>query len=232
MVRGRGAEGFITAAGQVLRRLGETQLGVIKDASTVLAKGLLAGGSVHVFGTGHSSIVARELAGRAGGLAEMTELALDDLVLAGWASKQELLDGRLERRPEAAQALLEQAVVGEHDGLVVVSHTGCNGAPVEMALEAHRRHLPVVAVTSLERSERAISRHPSGQRLFEVADVTIDICAPYADAVLEAQPGLYVCGVSTLAGVFVAQALVAEIVERYVEAGKVPAILPSRNLAS
>jgi uncharacterized phosphosugar-binding protein len=226
-----GAEGFIAAAGEVLRRLGESQLGAVKDASSVLARGLLAGGLVHVLGTGHSRIVARELAGRAGGLADIKELALDDLVLAGWASKAELLDGRLERRPEAAQALLEQAVVGDQDGFVVVSHTGCNGAPVEMALEARRRHLPVVAITSLERSQNAVSRHPSGQRLFEVADISIDICAPYADTVLEPQAGLYVCGVSTLAGVVVAQALAAEIVERYLEAGKVPTILPSRNLS-
>jgi len=227
---GRGAEGFLSASGTVLRRLADSQLPAISQASHLLARGLLAGGVVYVFGTGHSRAVALELAGRAGGLEPVRELALEDLVLSGWATKDQLLDGGLERRPEAAHALLERAGLGHTDAFVVVSHSGCNGAPVEMALEATRRGLPVVAITSLEHSRRAAPRHPTGKRLFEVADMFIDTCAPYSDTVLEPRPGLGVSGISTLAGVLVAQALTAEIVERYLEAGAAPPVLTSRNM--
>ncbi len=149
---------------------------------------MLGGGTVWVFGTGHSRAVAMELAGRAGGLSAMKELVLEDLVVSRWATKDDLVNGELERRPDAATALLQDVVTGVADAFVVISHSGCNGAPVEMALLAVGRGLPVVAVTSLEHSRTVRSRHPSGLRLFEVAAISIDTGAPYADTAVSARP--------------------------------------------
>ncbi len=180
-----------------------------------------------------------ELAGRAGGLSAMKELVLYDLVVSGWATKDDLVNGELERRPEGAAALLEGTAIGTEDAFVVISHSGCNGAPVEMALLAVGRGLPVVAVTSLEHSRTVCSRHPSGLRLFEVAAISIDTGAPYADTAVPLGPGpegpegaggLGVCSVSTFAGILVAQALTAEIVGCYLHAGVAPPLLVSRNL--
>jgi uncharacterized phosphosugar-binding protein len=214
-----------------MARLGESQLPSVVQAGELLVAGLLAGGSVYVFGTGHSRAVAMELTGRCGGLAVMKELVLDDLVVAGRASKHELLDGTLERRPEAAAAVLEGVTSGPGDAFIVISHSGCNGAPVEMALEARRRGLPVVAVTSFGHSRAVVSRHPSGLRLFEVATVCIDTCAPYPDTAICLRSDLGVCSVSSLSGVLIAQALTAEIVGGYLRAGLVPPVLASRNAA-
>ena len=58
-----------------------------------------------------------------------------------------------------------------------------------MALLAVGRGLPVVAVTSLEHSRTVRSRHPSGLRLFEVAAISIDTGAPYADTAVRLGPG-------------------------------------------
>jgi uncharacterized phosphosugar-binding protein len=224
------AESVFAVAVRHVGQMRERELAVIAHAGRLLAERLLAGGTVWVFGTGHSRAVAMELAGRAGGLAGMAELVFEDLVLSGWAKKQELVDGELERRPEAATALLDGVAVGPADAFVVISHSGCNGAPVEMALQATRRGLPVVAITSLEHSRTVRSRHPSGLRLFEVAAISIDTGAPYADTAISLRPGLGVCGVSSFAGVLVAQALTAEIVGCYLEAGVAPPVLVSRNL--
>jgi uncharacterized phosphosugar-binding protein len=226
-----GAAEVFAVAVNLLQHLLEQQVGAIGEAGSLLAGRMLAGGTVHVFGTGHSRAVAMELAGRAGGLGPMQELVLDDLVASGIADKSSLLDGSLERRPEAAQALVEGVRTGLDDAFVVISHSGCNGAPVEMALEARRRHLPVVAITSMQHSRLVESRHPSGLRLFEVADVCVDTCAPYADTVLEVAPGVGVCSVSSLAGVAIAQALTAEVVAHYMRAGRKPPLLVSRNLS-
>jgi uncharacterized phosphosugar-binding protein len=229
---------FAVAARHV-SRLRDHEAGVIARAGHALAERLLGGGTVWVFGTGHSRSVAMELAARAGGLAAMKELVLDDLVVSGWASKDDLVDGDLERRPEAATKLLEAASIGTADAFVVISHSGCNGAPVEMALQAARRGLPVVAITSLEHSRAVSSRHPSGLRLFEVAAISIDTGAPYADTAVRLGPGpggpagrgeLGVCSVSSFAGILVAQALTAEIVGCYLRAGVAPPLLVSRNL--
>ena len=100
-----------------------------------------------------------------------------------------------------------------------------------MAQQARRRDLPVVAITSLQHSRAMTSRHPSGLRLFEVATLTIDTCAPYGDTTITLAPQLGVCSVSSFAGTLIAQALTAEIAARYLKAGVAPPVLASRNLA-
>jgi uncharacterized phosphosugar-binding protein len=233
------ADNVFAVAARCVSRLSEHEAPVIAQAGRALAERLIGGGTVWVFGTGHSRAVAMELAGRAGGLSAMKELVLDDLVVSGWATKDDLVNGELERRPEAAAVLLEGAGIRAEDAFVVISHSGCNGAPVEMALLAVGRGLPVVAVTSLEHSRTVRSRHPSGLRLFEVAAISIDTGAPYADTAVRLCPGperpegageLGVCSVSTFAGILVAQALTAEIVGCYLHAGVAPPLLVSRNL--
>ena len=217
-------------AADMVKRLAEGQLEAIGAAARMIAGRLLVGGSVYVFGTGHSRAVAMELAGRAGGLEGFKELAIDDLVVQGVATRDELVDGTLERRPDAAQYLLSAVTASPADAFVIVSHSGCNGAPVEMALQAHRWGLPVVAITSLEHSRSVASRHPCGSRLFEVADLCIDTCAPYGDTAIALTAGLGICGVSSFAGVLVAQALTAEVVSHYLHVGRTPPLLTSRNL--
>lgn len=226
------ASSVFAVAEALVRRLAREQSQAISAAGELLAGRLMAGGTVFVFGTGHSREVAMELAGRAGGLMGTRELVLDDVLELGIGTKDELLDGRLERRPEAATALLDGVVVGAEDTFVVISHSGCNGAPVELAMQARKCGLPVVGITSLEHSRAVTSRHPSGQRLFEVANLCIDTCAPYADTAIRLPSQVAVCSLSSFAGVLIAQALTAEIVRCYLAAGIVPPLLTSRNLSS
>ena len=228
---GVSATDVFAVAAHVIERLANEQLPVLGRAGELLAGRLMAGGDIYVFGTGHSRAVAMELAGRAGGLAGVKELVLDELVASGRADWTELVDGTLERRPEAARALLEPVTICPLDSFIVISHSGCNGAPVEMALQARQCDVPVVAITSLEHSRMITSRHPSGLRLFEVADLCIDTCAPYADTAIRLPSELGVCSVSSIAGVLIAQALTSEIVGRYLQAGVTPPLLVSRNLS-
>lgn len=99
-----------------------------------------------------------------------------------------------------------------------------------MALHASRHGLPVVAITSLEHSRTVTSRHPSGLRLFEAATLCIDTCVPYPDTAIRLPSDVGVCSLSSFAGVLIAQALTAEIVDRYLRAGIAPPVLVSRNL--
>ncbi|HEV8572344.1 MAG TPA: SIS domain-containing protein [Actinomycetota bacterium] len=224
------AESFFGVATEALEHVERTQLPEIQRAADLLASRLLAGGVVHVFGTGHSEAFAMELAGRAGGLAPFHAMTLQDLAFRGTRSADDVLDPTLERDPAVARELLALHDVRKKDAFVVVSNSGRNGSTVEMARAAGERGLPVVAVTSLDHTRRVSSRHPSGKRLFEVADVVIDNGAPFGDAVLELESGVRVCAVSSLTGAFIAQALTAEITRRYLDAGKEPPVLVSANV--
>jgi uncharacterized phosphosugar-binding protein len=224
------AEAFFGVARAALDRVERTQLPEIRRAAETLASRLLAGGVLHVFGTGHSEAFAMEMAGRAGGLAPVHAMSLEDLALHGTRPLDEVTDPTLERDPAVARELLGLYDVRPEDAFVVVSSSGRNGSTVEMALAVRERGLPVVAVTSLDHTRRVSSRHPSGKRLFEVADVVIDNAAPFGDAVLELDGGVRVCAVSSLTGAFIAQALTAEIARRYVDAGEEPPVLVSANV--
>jgi uncharacterized phosphosugar-binding protein len=224
------AEAFFRVARDALERVERTQLSEIERAADLLAASLLADGVVHIFGTGHSRAFAMEMAGRAGGLAPFHAMTLEDLAFRGKRTSEEVLDPTLERDAEVAREVLSLYDVRPEDAFIVVSNSGRNGSTVEMALAAREMGLPVVVVTSLDHTRKVTSRHPSGKRLFEVADVVLDNAAPFGDAVLEVDGGVRLCAVSSLTGAFIAQALTAEVARRYTDAGVEVPVFVSANV--
>jgi uncharacterized phosphosugar-binding protein len=114
--------------------------------------------------------------------------------------------------------------------MIVISNSGRNPLPVEMAQEARERGMAVVGITSLAHSRSVSPRQPGGKRLFEVCDVVIDNCGPVGDALLELDPGLRVGSPSTLAGVFIAQTLVCLASQELLQRGVRPPVFLSMNL--
>lgn len=224
------AETFFDEALAVVDAVRRTQLETIRKAAAILAGCLLLGGVVHVFGSGHSRAFAMEMAGRAGGLAPVHAMGLEDLVFRGLRRREELDSPELERDPAAARELLGLYEIRPEDAFVVVSNSGRNGAPVELALWAKAHGHPVIAVTSMQHTTRVTSRHPSGKRLYEVADVVIDNGAPFGDALLDAGDGIRACSVSSVTGALIAEGLTAEIVRHYREAGRTPPVFVSANV--
>jgi uncharacterized phosphosugar-binding protein len=202
----------------------------IAAAAELIADSLADGGVLHVFGTGHSEALAMELSGRAGGLIPTNKLALRDAVLLGDLPARELADPKAERDPELAQRVWELAPVRAGDIVLIASQSGGNGSTVEMALIAKEAGHPVVALTSLEHSKAIASRHPSGHRLFELADVVIDNGAPHGDAFLPLPGGGNVCAISSIANAAIAQALVAEVTARLLGRGVEPPVYRSANV--
>ncbi|WP_345147060.1 sugar isomerase domain-containing protein [Nonomuraea rubra] len=125
-----------------------------------------------------------EIAGRAGGLVPTNRLALRDIVLYGDAPRSELDRYDLERDPAIARTLLDLAPVQRHDLFVIISNSGVNGVVVELATLVKERGHDLIAITSRAHGEAAASRHPSGRKLTDLADVVLDNHAPYGDAVL------------------------------------------------
>jgi uncharacterized phosphosugar-binding protein len=222
------AEGYWAATAPVIAHVTATQGPVIREAAALCAGAILVGGVVHIFGAGHSRAFGMELSGRAGGLVPMHVFGLEEVAPPG-KKGLELLD--LERSPETAHALLALFPLHAADVFVIASNSGRNGCPVELALEVKRRGHKLITVTSREHSGQVTARHPSGKRVFEVADVVIDNGAPYGDAVLTA-PGMQeaFCAVSSVTGALIAQALTAETIGRIVAEGVEPPVYISANV--
>lgn len=213
-------------------RVRETQMDRVEQGGRMIARCVLNGGVVHVFGTGHSKAFTMEMCNRAGGLVPMHGIYLDDLLRKRRdAVKDETLDSSIERDPGVVAEVLNMVDFRPGDLTIMVSNSGRNGSVVEMALQVKGTGIPIIAVTSMEHTTKVSSRHASGKKLFEVADLVIDNCGPYGDAALETAALPYrVCSVSSITGAFIAQALTAEAIRRIIEAGQVPPVFISANV--
>jgi uncharacterized phosphosugar-binding protein len=224
------ARAYLDALAPIMARVSEQADGPVQAAAELLVASLRAGGVVQAFGTGHSEALAMEVAGRAGGLVPTNRIALRDLVIFGGESPDVLGDGLLERDPQVARRLYDLAAVSAADVFVIGSNSGVNGAVVELARLVKERRHRLIAITSFAHSAAVDSRHPSGSKLIDHADVALDNGAPYGDAVLPLPGGGTVCAVSSITGALLAQLVGAEVVRRLLEAGEAPPVYVSANV--
>ena len=131
----------------------------------------------------------------------------------------------------AASGLRSTSRAPSVDAVIIISNSGRNPAPVEMAIEMRSRGIKVIAITNLEQSCASTPRHASGKRLFELADATIDNCVPHGDALLDL-PGLnaHIGPASTVAGAAIINSIIIEAVTELLHRGESVDVLPSANL--
>ena len=224
------AEGYLAALTPILQRVGEQATDSVQRAADLVVGSLRAGGVVQAFGTGHSEALTMEIAGRAGGLVPTNRIALRDMVIFGGEPLDLLSSGKLERDPGIAARLYDLAAPSPADVFVIASSSGVNGAVVEMAGIVKRKGHRLIGVTSLEHSTRVPSRHASGTKLVDHADVVLDNGAPYGDAVLDLPVDGKACAVSSITAALLAQMLVAEVIRRLIAAGEKPPVYLSANI--
>jgi uncharacterized phosphosugar-binding protein len=224
------SERWLAAARAVLEQVATTQTHAIEQASTVFADTIAGEGLVHVFGSGHSRMNTEEMFPRIGsypGFHPVAELALSNHV--GVVGPNGLRQAMyLEKVPGFARIILQQFKIHPGDAFLIFSSTGINGTVVEMALLLKAMHVPIVAVTSLQHTAATPSRHPSGRKLADTADVTIDNCSPPGDAATAIGGIPFRVGpVSSIGAIAVVNALKTRTAELLVERGVVPTVLTS-----
>ena len=224
------ASSYLQVLEPIMARVADQANGPVQEAAELIAAAVRADGVLQAFGSGHSEALAMELAGRAGGLVPSNRIALRDVVVHGGEPPEVLERGILERDPGIAARLYELAAPHAADVFVIASNSGVNGSIVEMAQIVKQHGHPLIAVTSLEHTQGVESRHPSGRKLVDLADVVLDNGAPYGDAVLGLPDGGAVCAVSSITAALLAQLVTAEVVRRLLEAGERPPVYLSANI--
>lgn len=208
----------------------QSQEAEIATAGNLLAVAIRGGGMVHAFGSGHSEALAMELAARAGGLIPSNRIAFRDLVIFGGMPVEAVHSDKIERDPSVARALYDLGAPAPGDVVVIASNSGINGTVIEFARLVRDGGCPLIAITSRAHSMREPSRHPSGAKLLDIADVVLDNGAPHGDAVVEVG-GVVACGVSSITSATLAQLIVGTAIDRLVEDGIEPPVYLSANIA-
>ncbi|GHF71570.1 SIS domain-containing protein [Streptomyces thermodiastaticus] len=173
---------YLDAAIGLLRRVRDEEAEAIAAAGTLLADTVAGGGRLFAFGAGHSSLAAQDVVYRAGGLALMNLLAVPGAV--GVDVVPATLGSALERVDGLAGAVLDSSPLRSGDALIVVSLSGRNALPVEMALGARARGVKVIGVTSVAYAAETTSRHSSGTFLKDHCDLVLDSKIAVGDAEL------------------------------------------------
>jgi uncharacterized phosphosugar-binding protein len=178
---------WIAAAIELLEYVQETQLEAIGSAAEICANSIGSGGLVHLFGTGHSRIPVEEMFPRYGsypGFNPIVELSMTfHTQITGANGQRQAMF--IERVEGLAEEILVSFDFGPNDAMIIYSSSGSTAVPIEMAIGAHNRGLPVVAVTSVAHSSAIASGHSSGTRLMDHADIVIDLGTPPGDSLIE-----------------------------------------------
>ncbi len=221
------AQPIFEAVYTTLRQLQETQSEALRRAAHLTAEAIINGGIIHIFGTGHSHILAEEVFFRAGGLIQINAILDPGLMLHVSA----LGSTALERLEGYANLVLDRYDLQPGDIMVVVSNSGRNAGPIDAALYSKRRGLPVIAITSARAYGDSVIRHSCGKHLSELADVVIDTCVPEGDASVTL-PGLpeRIGPLSTIVGATVMQAYMYEAIKEALARGHKPSVVVSANV--
>jgi uncharacterized phosphosugar-binding protein len=229
----------MTVAGDYLQRSRElidkveAQLANIRAAADAFAATILAGRMVHVFASGHSRIMVEEMWPRYGsfpGFNPIVELSLTfhNLVVGANGQRQAMF---LENVSGLAERILRNFDTSPVDSALIISSSGCNVVPIEMAEQFKSRRVGVVSIVSLAHSQASRSNHPSGKKLQDFSDVVLDTGAPVGDAMVKidgldtpVSPG------STVGGCLLINAIKAEVAERLTRAGHPPKVLSAGAL--
>lgn len=206
----------------------EAQSEAIHQAAQWFSQTILAGRMVHLFGSGHSRIMVEEMWPRYGsfpGFNPIVELSLTfhNLVVGANGQRQAMF---LENVPGLAGRILRNFDLSKQDSALIISSSGSNVVPIEMAELLQQQGIRVVALITTQHAEKSTSKRADGKKLSDFADLILDTGAPAGDAMVTV-PGLEtpVAPGSTVGGAVLINCIKAEVARLLTEAGQPPKVL-------
>ena len=219
---------YLAAVRAAIDAIESTQLAAIREAAQRFATTILKDRLVHVFGTGHSRMAVEEMFPRYGsfpGFHPIVELSMTfhNPVVGANGQRQAMF---LENVQGFGAVLWRNFATSPDDALLAISTSGCNAVTIDVALEAKRQRMFVVALTALKHAAVSTSRHESGKKLHEIADLVLDQHAPAGDsAVWVAGLETPVAPLSSVTGCAIVNLVKAEVARLLTEAGSPPKVL-------
>lgn len=211
-------EKYFEVVAKLIPEIQNSEAENIRKAARLVADSLISNNWVYTFGSGHSQLLAMEVHGRAGGLYPVVHLA-------------DPLNGRAEKIEGFGPILVEGIKFKKGETIFVISNSGRNPEPIEVALTAKNAGVKVIVLSSMAHTKSIKSRHSSGKMLYELGDVVIDTHTPAGDAAISYENSPIKSGaVSTITGTVIMNAVMVEAIQYILDAGVEPPVLLSSNI--
>ncbi|MBQ4253210.1 MAG: SIS domain-containing protein [Erysipelotrichaceae bacterium] len=210
---------------EIIKTAEEKNKDTIKVLAEKFAENIENDKIIHTFGTGHSHMLGIELFARAGGLGNVDAMLDPDTLTAFGAQRS----GAMEKTSGVSDVIYDSYNIQPGDIMLITSNSGRNSMPIEMAMRCRKEGVYVVALTNVAQSSSQTSRHPSGKRLFELADCVLDSCVPSGDAAMNIG-GIQTGAASSIVTMYLINTVVTEAIKIVVSHGKRPYVFQSQNV--
>jgi len=219
---------YLKEVSNIIDKVLETQLDKIEATARIIVEAAMSKNSIYIFGCNHAGILTQELFYRTGGLAIINPVTAPGLTLD---ARPVTLTTEIERLNGYGRIIVDSLKLKENDVLIIHSVSGINNVTVDMALRAHELRVKVIVITNMAYTSKVKSRHHSGKRLFELADLVLDNCGAYGDAAVAVEGmQLRVGPTSTVIGAAIMNAVVVESAALFIEKGIIPPVFMSSNM--
>ncbi|MCT4480637.1 MULTISPECIES: SIS domain-containing protein [Peribacillus] len=197
----------------------------IKESVEHIAKAVMSDGIIHLFGSGHSHILTEEVFYRAGGLAAIRPIFVEDLMLFKGASRS----SQLERQNDLSEKFMHDEDIRPGDVCIVISSSGVNPVPIDVATIAKEKGAFVIGLTSPEYAKSCPSRHKQKHYLHDVVDLVIDNHIAKGDTLLKSNNIPFGSG-STVVGAVLLNMIFTQVIQTIIESGETPPVFLSSNI--
>lgn len=217
---------YIDEITERIRQVEQSEKSAIDTAAEWIADTIANDGLLHLFGCGHSHILVEDFFYRAGGIVQVNAILETSVMLHEGAVKS----SKIERMEKYAASIIDNYPVKAGEVIVVISNSGINGLPVDMAIEAKKRGLKVIALTSSSYFDLE-SRHSSGLKLKDVADLVLDNHLPRGDALVPVPlSDEKMASGSSVIGAVLLQMLMIAVADKLAARGIKPSVYISGNV--
>ena len=209
----------------LLTIVGEQEKQSIKESVDHISKAVMSDGIIHLFGSGHSHILTEEVFYRAGGLAAIRPIFVEDLMLFKGASRS----SQLERQNDLSEKFMHDEDIRPGDVCIVISSSGVNPVPIDVATIAKEKGAFVIGLTSPEYAKSCPSRHKQKHYLHDVVDLVIDNHIAKGDTLLKSNNISFGSG-STVIGAVLLNMVFTQVIQTIIESGETPPVFLSSNI--
>ena len=213
---------------EIVEKIETTQQEAIGRAAALLADTTQKGGIIYGFGTGHSHLVTDDAFWRAATPANYCAL----LEQSATGSFEITKSYEIENIYGIGKKIVDYHRITPKDCMIIISNSGNNIAPVDAALRAKEKGIPVIGITAVEYSGYLKTKHRDGVKLKDVADVVLDNCSLIGDAAVEIEGfPMKVGSTSTMPNVYLQNAVLVEMVDILVKRGFRPDVYYNGHMA-